>query len=85
MIYCAANTLSAKGLNYNKDALFYGVDIDERCVLMTYIQCSLYGLSAIIQQMDALTNESLSEPWFTLMAVLYSWRWKDLWKESTTK
>ena len=67
MIYCAANTLSAKGLNYNKDALFYGVDIDERCVLMTYIQCSLYGLSAIIQQMDALTNESLSEPWFTLL------------------
>ena len=85
MIYCAANTLSAKGLNYNKDALFYGVDIDERCVLMTYIQCSLYGLSAIIQQMDALTNESLSEPWFTLMAVLYSWRWKDLWKENVKK
>ena len=85
MIYCAANTLSAKGLNYNKDALFYGVDIDERCVLMTYIQCSLYGLPAIIQQMDALTNESLSEPWFTLMAVIYSWRWRDLYKESTTK
>ena len=85
MIYGLANFIPKVGLNYNKDALFYGVDIDERCVLMTYIQCSLYGLPAIIQQMDALTNESLSEPWFTLMAVLYSWRWRDLYKESTTK
>ena len=85
MIYGVANALPAIGLNYNKDALFFGIDIDERCVLMTYIQCSLYGLPAIIQQKDFLTDEVLSEPWITLMAVLYSWRWKDLWKEGVKK
>ena len=44
MIYGLANFIPKIGLNYNKDALFFGIDIDERCVLMTYIQCSLYGL-----------------------------------------
>ena len=85
MIYGLANTMNKIGLNYNKEVLVFASDIDERCIFMTYIQCSLYGIPAIIQQKNSLSNEYLSPPWFTPLFHLYNWRWSDLWKESAEK
>lgn len=39
----------------------FGTDIDERCVAMSYIQCSLLGIPAIITHGNALTLECWSE------------------------
>ena len=80
LIYGLANAMNKIGLNYNKEVLVFANDIDERCVFMTYIQCSLYGIPAVIQQKDSLSGEPLSPPWFTPLFVWYSWRWSDLWK-----
>ena len=85
MIYGVANAMFEAGMNFNKDALFFANDIDERCIFMTYIQCSLYGIPAIVQQKNSLTNQILSPPWFTPVFVWHSWRWNDLWKESAKK
>ena len=76
-----ANAMHEIGLNPQKDVLIYACDIDERCVFMTYIQCSLYGIPAIVQQRNFLTGEILSEPWFTPLFVLNSRRYGDSWKE----
>lgn len=81
IIYGLANAMNKIGLNYNKEVLVFAGDIDERCVFMTYIQCSLYGIPAIVQQKNSLSNEILSPSWFTPLFILYSWRWADLWKE----
>ena len=81
IIYGMANAMNKIGLNRSKDVLVFAGDIDERCVFMTYIQCSLYGIPAIVQQKNALSDEVLSPPWFTPAFVWNSWRWRDLWKE----
>ena len=78
IIYGFANAMRDAGLNYQKDSLIFANDIDERCVFMTYIQCSLYGIPAIVQQKDELQDKVLGDAWFTPMFVLYSWRWKNV-------
>ena len=80
IIYGMANAMSKIGLNRSQDVVVFAGDIDERCVFMTYIQCSLYGIPAIVQQRNALSNEVLSAAWFTPVFILNSWRWRNLWK-----
>lgn len=75
LIYGMANAMCKNGLNYNKDVLVIARDIDERCVLMTYIQCDLYGIPAIVQQIDSIRNKVLTPSWYTLTFMMYSWKW----------
>ena len=75
MIYGAVNSMFEIGLNPNKNVLVVAGDIDERCVFMTYIQCSLYGIPAVIRQKNALKDEFLGEVWFTPLYILNKWRW----------
>ena len=75
MIYGAVNAMFDMGLKPNRDVLVIAGDIDERCVFMTYIQCSLYGIPAIIQQKNALTGEVFSPAWLTPLYVMFKWRW----------
>ena len=75
MIYGAVNAMFDMGLKPNRDVLVIAGDIDERCVFMMYIQCSLYGIPAIIQQKNALTGEVFSPAWFTPLYVMFKWRW----------
>lgn len=85
MIYGAINAMFEIGFNPNKDVLIIAGDIDERCIFMTFIQCSLYGIPAVIQQKNALTAEVLSPAWVTPVFTWHSWRYNNLQKESVTK
>lgn len=57
MLIAAAERLAELKVNYSWNALAYATDIDERCVAMSYIQCSLLGIPAIITHGNALTLE----------------------------
>jgi len=64
MLIAAAERLAELKVNYAWNALAYATDIDERCVAMSYIQCSLLGIPAIITHGNALTLEVWAE-WHT--------------------
>lgn len=61
----ALNRLLEFGISPNYYSLVIAGDIDERCVLMTYIQLSLYGIPAVVVQQNAITDEVYSDKWFT--------------------
>ena len=73
MFFGFCNAFRESGFNYCKNLLLMGQDIDERCIWMAYIQCSLYGLPAIIQQMDTLQMKEYGEPWYTPVYIFDGW------------
>ena len=73
MIYGFACGVYEQGFNPCKDVLFVARDIDERCCLMTFIQCSLYGLPAIVIHQDTLVGNAFSPPWYTPVFVVDGW------------
>lgn len=67
------NAMFAKGLNPCKQLLVTAYDIDERCVHMSYIQFSLMGIPAIVQQKDSLANKVFGSQFFTPAYILDRW------------
>lgn len=66
MILAAMDTLlNDCKVNYTEHAFVVAGDIDSRCVHMCYIQLSLAGVPAIIEQRDALTMELIGGVWKT--------------------
>lgn len=51
-----ANLLKQKGIDYQRDAIFVGQDIDRVVAMMCYIQLSLLGCSGYIVVANTLTN-----------------------------
>ena len=76
MILGACNGMSRAGCNPNTQALVVANDLDERCVHMCYIQLSLYGIPAIVQRQNSLTQELYDAPWFTPVFLIDGWAWK---------
>ena len=53
-------------------------DVDARCVHMCYIQLSLYGVAAIVEQRNALSMELAGGIWYTPMYIINGWGWREL-------
>lgn len=62
-------------LNHSEQVLMVAQDIDERCVMMSYIQLSLYGVPAIVERRNSLTME-LFDTWYTPLYILGGWRFR---------
>lgn len=60
-------------VNYQTELYLEGIDIDMRCVWMSYIQLSLYGIPARIFHGNSMTMELYSE-WPTLMYIIGNWK-----------
>jgi type I restriction-modification system DNA methylase subunit len=56
LIACAL-ALEKRGINYHKDVLFVGTDIDHRCARISFIQLNLLAIPAIINCGNTLTSE----------------------------
>lgn len=56
MIIAYAKVLKEKGINYQKCMDVVAQDLDWKGVYMTYLQCSLLGIPAIVVQGDSLTE-----------------------------
>lgn len=77
MIYGFLNAFRKEGFNPSRHLLVVANDVDERCVWMTYIQCSLYGLPALIRQMNTLSMETYGAVWATPVYVWEGWNWRE--------
>lgn len=72
MIIALAEEMKSKGINYATSMFVMGIDIDEKCFLMTYIQLSLFDIPAKIIHGDTLTL-SLYKYLFTPAVFLHQW------------
>lgn len=61
----ALNTILESGVNPCKHCFVEAYDMDERCILMIFIQLSLYRIPAIVMLKDAITQKVVSAAWRT--------------------
>ena len=78
MIYGLAAGMFRAGFNPCQELLIVARDIDERCVLMTFIQSSLYGLPAIVMHQDTILGTLFNQPWYTPIFIVKGWAAKAL-------
>ena len=71
-----AKAMRDNKLNCQKQLVVYCRDIDIKCVHMTYLQLSLYGIPAVVIHGDTLKNEEWSR-WYTPMYILHGWRFRE--------
>ena len=76
----AVNSIQKAVFYRSSDILAVAGDIDERCVVMTHIQCSLYGIPATVQQKDSLTDKVLGEPFLTPAFFMHRWKGRSFLK-----
>lgn len=73
MVIAMADALRTAGLNYQQSMHATCVDIDLRCVHMTYLQLSLLHVPAVVVHGNSLSLEVWSR-WHTPAHVLGGWR-----------
>lgn len=73
MLIAAAHAMHDAGLNYQQCMHATAIDIDQRCVHMTFIQLALLHVPAVVIHGNGLTGEC-REQWFTPAHVLGGWR-----------
>lgn len=73
MVIAMAEALQHAGLKYQQAMHATCIDIDARCVHMTYLQLSLLHIPAIVLHGNSLTNEVWSR-WYTPAHILGGWR-----------
>lgn len=79
MILAAMDTLQNDcGINYAQHAFVVAGDIDSRCVHMCYLQLSLAGVPAIVEQRNALTMELIGGVWKTPAYLMQYMRFRNV-------
>jgi hypothetical protein len=64
-----------ESLNYCSQLVVTAIDIDLKCVHMTYLQLSLYGIPAVVIHGNTITMEEWSR-WYTPVYILNGWIWR---------
>lgn len=72
MLIAAAHALHDARLNYQLGMHATAIDIDQRCVHMTFIQLALLHVPAVVIHGNGLTGEC-REQWFTPAHILGGW------------
>jgi hypothetical protein len=72
LILAMADTFTHHGWNYASQMHVQAVDIDPKCVHMTYIQCSLLGIPAVVHLGNTLAG-TFTETWITPCHFLNRW------------
>ena len=75
MVIATADALLSIGQNYQQTMHATCIDIDARCVHMTYLQLSMMHIPAIVVHGNALTGEVWGM-WYTPAHILGGWRAK---------
>ncbi|OZI46958.1 N-6 DNA methylase [Bordetella genomosp. 5] len=73
MLIAAAQSMHEAQLNYQQCMHATAIDIDQRCVHMTFIQLALLHVPAVVVHGNGLTGEC-REQWFTPAHILGGWR-----------
>ncbi|MCH1986486.1 SAM-dependent methyltransferase [Achromobacter xylosoxidans] len=72
MLIAAAHAMHEAGLNYQQRMHATAIDIDQRCVHMTFIQLALLHVPAVVIHGNGLTGECRGQ-WFTPAHILGGW------------
>lgn len=72
MVVALADALHEADVNYQRRLHVTCIDIDLRCVHMTYLQASLLHIPAVVVHGNALSGEEWGR-WYTLAQVLGDW------------
>lgn len=75
MMLGAARAVRRLGYNPSKHLFVVADDLDISCTWMVYIQLSLYGIPAIVNNGNTLTRE-LFDTWLTPIFICDGWHWK---------
>lgn len=75
MVLAYAELMQSQGRNYCSDLVVLAQDLDIYCVLMTYIQLSLYGIPAVVLHGNTITVEEFDR-WYTPVYILDRWVWR---------
>jgi hypothetical protein len=75
MIIALAHEMREMGINYQKHLHVTAVDVDPKCVHMSYLQFSLLHIPAIVVHGNSLSLEEFGR-WYTPAHILDGWRWK---------
>lgn len=75
MVIACAQAMKINGFNYQKMMHATLVDVDATAVHMAYVQCSLYGIPAIIVHGNTLSMKEYAH-WYTPMHILGGWNFK---------
>lgn len=83
MLIAFANMARAHGINYQKEVLFFGQDIDLTAALMCYVQLSIWGCPAIVIVGDSLVKPDFhpdNDVWYTPFYCLNHWRFQSFFE-----
>lgn len=75
MILGFASAMKKNGYDFNRQLVVSATDVDLKCVFMTYIQLSLYGIPAVVIHGDSLLLKEWSR-WYTPVYMLEGWIWR---------
>lgn len=76
MLLSVARATEENKHSFQKEMLAFGTDIDLKCVHMTYLQLSLYGIPAVVVHGNSITMEEWSQ-WYTPIYLLEGWATKE--------
>lgn len=65
------------GMNPQEQLVIHANDIDRKCVCMTYLQLSLYGIPAVVTHGDALSNQVYGARWYTPAYKMGMWKLRE--------
>lgn len=75
MVIALAHGMKDAGINYQEHLQVTAVDVDVKCVHMSYLQFSLLHIPAVIVHGNSLSLEEFSH-WYTPAHILGGWDWK---------
>jgi len=75
MIIALAQEIREAGINYQQHLHVTAVDVDPKCVHMSYLQFSLLHIPALIIHGNSLSLEEFDH-WHTPAHILDGWSWK---------
>jgi hypothetical protein len=75
MMIALAEVLKGEGINYQRALHVTAVDVDLKCVHMTYLQLALLGIPAVVVHGNSLTLEEHGR-WYTPMHVIGGWTYR---------
>ena len=75
MVTSMCKAMMKNGFNYCDQLVVTAVDCDLKCVHMTYLQLSLYGVPAVVIHGDSILCEEWSR-WYTPVYIMNDWIWR---------
>jgi hypothetical protein len=75
MVLSFCKSMKKNNLSYQNQLVVTAVDIDIKCVHMTFLQLALYGVPAVVIHGNSLTCEEFSR-WYTPIYLLNGWIWR---------